>query len=210
LLLSNVSNTRKQRSNISFSLEPPREKVPTITKAYSEARILNYPANNPATKACPLQRRVHLKYSLILIGWQIGVVRNMPNCPKCNSKVTEAMSFCPNCGASLKEAPPAVPAPVPAPPVRREKQEKQEKGEKGEKQEKSEKGEKHEKEGFGLLGPIIGGIVLIMLGVMAFLSLQPGINQQVLGAYFLVIVGIVIIVAAIYGAMIAARRHPPA
>jgi len=117
------------------------------------------------------------------------------------------MSFCPNCGASLKEAPPPVVAPAPAPPVRREKQEK---GEKGEKQEKTEKGEKHEKRGAGLLGPIVGGIVLIMLGVMAFLSLQPGINQQLLGAYFLVILGMVIIVAGIYGAMIAARRHPPA
>jgi len=141
------------------------------------------------------------------------VVRSMPNCPKCNSRVTEAMSFCPSCGASLKEAPAAAPAPVPAPPappVRREKQEKQEKGEKGEKREKTEKGEKHEKQGVGLLGPIIGGIVLIMLGVMAFLSLQPDINQPMLGAYFLVIIGIVIIVAAIYGAMIAARRHPPA
>jgi len=141
------------------------------------------------------------------------VVRNMPNCPKCNSRVTEAMSFCPNCGAPLKEAPPPAPVPAPAPPappVRREKQEKGEKGEKGEKREKTEKGEKHEKQGVGLLGPIIGGIVLIMLGVMAFLSLQPGINQQILGAYFLVIIGVVIVVAAVYGATIAARRHPPA
>jgi len=140
------------------------------------------------------------------------MVRNMPNCPKCNSRVTEAMSFCPNCGASLKVAPPPAPAPAPAPaapPVRQEKQEKQEKGEKGEKQE-PEKGEKHEKQGVGLLAPIIGGIVLVMLGVMAYLStVQPSI-QPMLGAYFLVIIGIVVIVAAIYGAMIAARRHPPA
>ena len=133
----------------------------------------------------------------------------MPNCPKCNSRVTEAMSFCPNCGASLKVAPAPAPAPA-APPVRQEKQEKQEKGEKGEKQEKNEKGEKHEKQGVGLLAPVIGGIVLIMLGVMAYLSLLPNINQQMVGAYFLVIIGIVVIVAAIYGAMIATRRHPPA
>ncbi len=137
----------------------------------------------------------------------------MPNCPKCNSKVTEAMSFCPTCGASLKATPPPAPAPAPAPqapPVRQEKQEKQEKGEKGEKQEKNEKGEKHEKQGVGLLGPIIGGIVLIMLGIMAYLSIaQPSI-QPMLGAYFLVIIGIVVIIAAIYGAMIATRRHPPA
>ena len=135
------------------------------------------------------------------------MVRNMPNCPKCNSRVTEAMSFCPNCGASLKATPAQAPSPAPAMPVRQEKQEKQEKGEK---QEKTEKGEKHEKQGAALLGPIIGGIVLILLGVMAYLSIaQPSI-QPMLGAYFLVIIGIVIIVAALYGAMIATRKHPPA
>jgi ribosomal protein S27AE len=155
---------------------------------------------------------IHFKYCLTQIETE-NTVRNMPNCPKCNSKVTEAMSFCPTCGASLKAAPSPAPAPAPAPqapPVRQEKQEKQEKGEKGEKQEKNEKGEKHEKQGVGLLGPIIGGIVLIMLGIMAYLSIaQPSI-QPMLGAYFLVIIGIVVIIAAIYGAMIATRRHPPA
>jgi ribosomal protein S27AE len=162
-----------------------------------------------------VQQCIHFKYYLTQIENE-NTVRNMPNCPKCNSRVTEAMSFCPSCGASLKAAPPAAPAPAPAPlapPVHREKQEKQEKGEKGEKgekQEKTEKGEKHEKQGVGLLGPLIGGIILIMLGVMAFLSMQPSINQPMLWAYFLVIIGIVVIVAAIYGAMIAARRHPPA
>jgi ribosomal protein S27AE len=160
----------------------------------------------------PVQQCIHFKYYLTQIETE-NTVRNMPNCPKCNSRVTEAMSFCPNCGASQKAAPPPAPAPAPAPPappVRQEKQEKQEKREKGEKQEKTEKGEKHEKQGIGLLAPIAGGIVLIMLGVMAFLSLQPGINQPMLWAYFLVIIGIVVIVVAIYGAMIAARRHPPA
>jgi ribosomal protein S27AE len=160
---------------------------------------------------------IHFKYYSTQIENQ-NTVRNMPNCPKCNSKVTEAMSFCPNCGASLKAAPPPAPAPAPtptpapAPPVRQEKQEKHEKGEKGEKREKQEpeKGEKHEKGGLGLLGPVIGGIVLIMLGIMAYLSIaQPSI-QPMLGAYFLVIIGIVVLIAAIYGAMMASRRHPPA
>ncbi len=150
----------------------------------------------------------HFKYYSTQIENE-NTVSNMPNCPKCNSKVTEAMSFCPNCGASLKAAPPPAPAPAPAPPVRQEKQEKQEKGEKGEKRE-PEKGEKHEKQGVGLLGPVIGGIVLIMLGIMAYLSIaQPSI-QPMLGAYFLVIIGIVVLIAAIYGAMMASKRHPPA
>jgi F0F1-type ATP synthase assembly protein I len=94
--------------------------------------------------------------------------------------------------------------------MRQEKQEKQEKGEKGEKQEKGQQTEKHEKQGMGLLAPVIGGIVLIMLGIMAYLSIaQPSI-QPWLGAFFLVAIGIIVIIAAIYGAMMASRRHPPA
>ncbi len=139
----------------------------------------------------------------------------MPNCPKCGARVTEAMSYCPSCGTSLKAPPapavaPAPAAPAPAPPPRREeKAEKREKEEKGEKREKTEKGEKHEKQTFGPIGPIVGGIALVAIGVLFFLSLQPGINQPMLWAYFFVIIGIVVILAAIYGTMIASRRHPP-
>jgi len=144
------------------------------------------------------------------------MVRNMPNCPKCNSRVTEAMSFCPTCGASLKAAPTPAPAAAPAPPappVRREKEEKREKDEKGEKAEKgekSEKGEKHEKQTFGPLGPIVFGVVLIMLGLLFYLRMIGWRAEPTLWAYFFVAIGIVIILAAIYGAMMAARRHPPA
>jgi len=143
------------------------------------------------------------------------MVRNMPNCPKCNSRVTEAMSFCPTCGASLKAAPtpPAAPAAAlapPAPPVRREKEEKGEKDEKGEKAEKGEKGEKHEKQTFGPLGPVIFGVVLIALGLLFYLRMTGWMAEPTLWAYFFVAIGIIIILAAIYGAMIAARRHPPA
>lgn len=130
----------------------------------------------------------------------------MPNCPKCGARVTEAMSFCPSCGASLKAAPapePVVAAPAPAPQPRYERREKEEKGEK---REKSEKGEKHEKRGSALIGPIIGGIVLIVLGVIAWLALAyPTINWQYGWAVLFVIIGIVIIV---YAALMASRRSP--
>jgi len=137
----------------------------------------------------------------------------MPNCPKCNAKVAEAMSFCPNCGASLKAAPPPAPAAAPAPPappVRQEKQEKQEKREKGEKAEKAEKGEKHEKRTYGPVGPIVFGVVLIMLGLLLYLRLTGWVSDPMAWAYFFLVIGIVIILAAIYGAIVAARRHPPA
>jgi len=141
------------------------------------------------------------------------MVRNMPNCPKCNARVTEAMSFCPNCGASLKVAPAPAPAAAPVPPaqpVHREKEEKREKDEKGEKAEKGEKGEKHEKRMFGPIGPIVFGVVLIMLGLLFYLRLTGWMAEPMLWAYFFVAIGIVIILAAIYGAMMASRRHPPA
>ncbi len=105
--------------------------------------------------------------------------------------------------------PPPAYAPPPATAPEPEPAEKQEKGEKGEKQE-PEKGEKHEKQGIGLLGPVIGGIVLIMLGIMGYLSIAHPSIQSMLWAYFLVIIGIVVLIAAIYGAMMASKRHPPA
>lgn len=131
----------------------------------------------------------------------------MPNCPKCGAKVTEAMSFCPNCGTNLKPTPPpveAAPAPAPAPmPPRQEKQEKHEKGE------KREKNEKHEKGQYGFVGPVITGVVLIALGLFFWLTQIYSVSPSVYGAYLFIFIGIVIIVAVILGAGMATRRHPP-
>jgi len=134
----------------------------------------------------------------------------MSYCPKCGNKVREEMSFCPKCGAALKvEQPPAEAAP-PA-PYRAEKGEKHEKREKEEKEkrtEKREKTEKHEKREFGYVGSLVGGLILLFLGLMFYLVLTTGFPTATLGAFFVVIIGIIIIVGAIYAAMIAARRHP--
>lgn len=144
------------------------------------------------------------------------MVRSMPNCPKCGGRVTEAMSFCPNCGMSLKAAvaPAAAPAPAPAPspaapPPRREKAEKGEKREKGEKSEKGEKVEKQEKRGYGPVAPIIGGVILIVIGLLFYIRTYLNVPTETAWAWFFVIIGIVIILAAIYGTMMATRRHPP-
>jgi uncharacterized Zn finger protein (UPF0148 family) len=133
----------------------------------------------------------------------------MPECKKCGFKVKEDMSFCPNCGASLREAAVAVPQP-PAPPER-PTHVRYEKEEKHEKQEKREKGEKHEKGEYGFIGPLIGGIVLIIIGLMSYLQVTGMINdvtRGILWAFFIVVVGLLLILGAIYAMTTARRRYP--
>jgi hypothetical protein len=130
----------------------------------------------------------------------------MSYCPKCGAKITEEMSFCSKCGAPLKieQAPPA-PPPVTTRREYRRHEKEQEKGEKHEKQEKGEKGEKHE---YGFLGPLVGGLILIFLGVTWWLGMNQAFDWRLLWALFLLMVGIVIILAAVYGAFMLRKRHP--
>lgn len=135
----------------------------------------------------------------------------MPECKKCGAKVKEDMSFCPNCGASLREAAavapkPSAPAQAPTPPpathVRYEKEEKREKG---------EKKEKHEKGEYGWIGPFIGGVILIIIGLASYFEVTGIMSQatrQILWALFIVIVGILLIFGAIYAMTTARRRYP--
>ena len=144
----------------------------------------------------------------------------MSYCPKCGSKVREEMNFCPKCGTSLKVAqppveaaplPPAQPLP-PSAPYRAEKAERREKEEKEEKHEKQEKGEKEERyeiRELSYAGPLIGGLFLVLVGFFFYLSVTGTLRLEAFGAFFLVLIGIVIIVGAIYAAMTASRRHPP-
>ncbi|NWF86657.1 zinc ribbon domain-containing protein [Candidatus Bathyarchaeota archaeon] len=126
------------------------------------------------------------------------------NCSKCGAKVTEEMAFCPKCGAPLKaERPPEKPAVAPAPTVY-----KGEKTEKHEKEEKGEKAEKHEKREFAFIGPLIGGLVLIFLGFMFYLQVSGLLGREIAWATFLIIVGIIVIVAGIYASMATSRRYP--
>ena len=130
----------------------------------------------------------------------------MPFCPKCGAEVHEEMAFCPKCGAALKaEMPPA--EAVGPERYRREKEEKAEKAEKAEKREKEEKWErpeKHEKREVSAIGPLVGGLFLIFLGLALYLQVMGYPLWEFAGALFLVIIGIIIIIAAIY----AARRFP--
>jgi hypothetical protein len=131
----------------------------------------------------------------------------MSFCPKCGNKITEDMVFCPKCGAPLKVEQ-AASQPARPPTYRHEKEEKSEKGE--EKGEKHEKREKHEKHEYAFIGPLIGGLILLFIGLSAYISIVGHVEMKILGAAFLITVGLLIIVLAIYGAVVASRRHPRA
>jgi uncharacterized membrane protein YvbJ len=127
----------------------------------------------------------------------------MAYCPKCGNKVDDDASFCPKCGASLKSGQPQYSAgPLTYSYEREEKNEKREKQEKNEKQETSEKSEQGQ---YRYLGPIIGGVVLIILGLTFF---YPQIMQREIWAVLLASLGVLIIVGAIYAAMKASKSNP--
>jgi len=121
----------------------------------------------------------------------------MSYCPKCGSKIEGEMTFCPKCGAPLKGQQGSVEA--------RTAYRRDEKAEKGEKHEKTEKREKHE---YGFLGPLIGGLILIFIGTASYLEITKMYDSRVIWAFFLVLIGILIIVGAAYGFTMASRRHP--
>ena len=123
----------------------------------------------------------------------------MPYCPKCGAEVSEEMNFCPKCGATLEPL---------RPQMRREKEEKSEKHEKREKSEKAEKEEKHEKREYGYIGPLIGGLILIVVGLMAYLAVISPMHAGNWGPILLIAIGIIIFVGAIYVAITAAERSP--
>ncbi len=130
----------------------------------------------------------------------------MSYCPKCGNKIDDTMTFCPNCGTPLKEAPTAQPPPAPAPPYHR----RDEKSEKNEKQEKNEDREKQEKGERGFIGYLIGGLILITLGLFSVLQISGYFTADSgqSWAIMLLIIGIIIIVGAIYVAVIARKRSP--
>jgi len=131
--------------------------------------------------------------------------RVMPYCHKCGSSVEEEMMFCPRCGASLKTTspPPVTPQKYQKRDEKAEKNEKNEKNEKGETREKQEKGEQ------GIVGFLIGGLILITIGFFLILQLSgimPSSGQN--WAIILLIIGIIIIVGAVYVATSARKRFP--
>jgi hypothetical protein len=130
----------------------------------------------------------------------------MSYCPKCGNKVDETMAFCSHCGTPLKAVPSS--QPTPAQPYRR-RDEKSEKNEKQEKQERPERGEKQEKGEHGFIGYLIGGLILITFGLFSVLQLSDYFKDPgQIWAIMLLIIGIIIIIGAIYVAMGARKRSP--
>jgi len=116
------------------------------------------------------------------------------------------MTFCPQCGAALK-----VKEPMPPERYRSEKAEKQEKHEKREKDEKMEKGEqpeKYEKKEFGILGPLIGGLILILVGFMFYLAVAGVLRLRSIVPFLLIIIGAIVILGVVIGVVMARGRHP--
>jgi zinc-ribbon domain len=131
----------------------------------------------------------------------------MSYCPKCGNTVDEAMVFCPHCGASLKGTATPCQAP-PTQPYQNEKAEKNERREKQEKREHPEKGEHQEKSEYGFVGYLIGGLILITIGVFALLDLTSPLNSNQDLAAMLLVIGVIIIVGAVYVAISARKRFP--
>ena len=128
----------------------------------------------------------------------------MPFCPKCGAEIHEEMAFCPKCGAPSKAEMPPAEAVAPE-RYRREKEEKAEKAKKREKEEKGERPEKYEKREVSAIGPLIGGLFLIFLGLALYLQVMGYRIWEFAGALFLVIVGIIIIIAGIYASRLFPR-----
>lgn len=72
---------------------------------------------------------------------------------------------------------------------------------------KEEKWEKTEKHRHTFLGPLISGLVLIILGAFLYFLIAGGFGAELLGALLLVIVGAIIIAFAVYSIVVAGRRH---
>lgn len=127
----------------------------------------------------------------------------MSYCPKCGNQIDEEMTFCPKCGAPLKveKTTAAAPETRPAQYRRDEKTE-----EKSEKHEKREKQEKHEKREYGFMGPLIGGVILLFIGLSLYL--RDTLNARMVWALFFVLIGLLVIIGGAYGVIMAGRRHP--
>jgi hypothetical protein len=55
---------------------------------------------------------------------------------------------------------------------------------------------------------LIGGLILIFIGAASYLEVTKMFDSRVVWAFFLIIIGVLIIVGAAFGFITAARRHP--
>jgi putative Mn2+ efflux pump MntP len=54
----------------------------------------------------------------------------------------------------------------------------------------------------------IGGMMLVILGIVSFVSIFFNVREPWRGASFLVVLGVFVIIVALYGAIKASQRNP--
>jgi uncharacterized membrane protein YvbJ len=128
----------------------------------------------------------------------------MSYCAKCGNKIDENMAFCPRCGAPVKSG---VDSSAHFQNQIGEKAEKDEKQEKNEKDD-PEKKEKQEKGEYGFIGWLVGGLILIAVGVLSILQFSDIIPSGTMGPIMFLIIGSLVIIAALYYIFSARKRTP--
>ena len=132
----------------------------------------------------------------------------MPYCYKCGAEVKEEDTFCPQCGVNLKAGAPPTPTEYYYRHEKGEKEEKHEKDEKDEKMEKGEQAEKYESREYSVLGPLIGGFVLILVGLALYLTVTGVLDFHSIFPLVLVVVGVVVILGVAVAAFMAKGKNP--
>ncbi|MGD0319357.1 MAG: zinc-ribbon domain-containing protein [Nitrososphaerales archaeon] len=133
-------------------------------------------------------------------------------CNRCGAALTQGSAFCSKCGAPVAPTQ-AVPPSTPGQPGdgrwerrwerRRERYERYEKHEKQEKHEKNEKGR-----GGDLAGALTGGMILVLLGVLSYLSENGSkiVTWSNFWGYLMLGIGVILI---LQGALRMAMRGRP-
>jgi hypothetical protein len=128
----------------------------------------------------------------------------MPYCLKCGTKVEDAMTFCPNCGASLKDTVPERISPQatssnPNPQPRVETTPP--------KPPEAAPLIKQVKADYGFIKYLDAGLILVTLGVsMIFELTNPRLATNGFYIIILLVIGLIIILSAVYY-LLAGRRH---
>ena len=126
----------------------------------------------------------------------------MPYCPKCGSSVDEKMTFCPDCGTQLKNT-------VINQGISAEQPQKAEEDKQKQSSQQSVKAEKKEAAERGFVYNLAAGLILVTVGVIAILELtNHALSPSGYLTVMLVIIGVIVIVAAIYVATAGWKHFP--
>ncbi len=141
----------------------------------------------------------------------MGVSIDNKFCSRCGASLQAGMLYCPRCGLAVPQPTPSQPSAAtppagatPPPSDWREQRRLWRAERRAERYEKYEKGEKHAEKvekgrGGGVMGPIIGGSILIWLGVTFYLEQIGYLPSADWWAYFLAGIGAIIIIQGLIG-----------